>query len=30
MGQTVITATHRSALPLDPAQLVEVEPGQAR
>jgi len=30
MGQTVITATHRSALPLDPAQLVEVEHGQAR
>ena len=30
MGQTVITATHRSALPLDPTQLVEVEPGQAR
>jgi DNA replication and repair protein RecF len=30
MGQTVITATHRSALPLDPAQLVEVEPGKAR
>jgi DNA replication and repair protein RecF len=30
MGQTVITATHRSALPVDPAQLVEVEPGTAR
>jgi DNA replication and repair protein RecF len=30
MGQTVITATHRSALPLDPAQLVEVEHGKAR
>ncbi len=25
MGQTMITATHRSALPLEPAQLVEVE-----
>jgi DNA replication and repair protein RecF len=30
MGQTVITATHRSALPAEPAQLVEVEPGSAR
>ena len=30
MGQTMITATHRSALPLDPAQLVEVEHGSAR
>lgn len=30
MGQTVITATHRSALPGEPAQLVEVEPGSAR
>jgi recombinational DNA repair ATPase RecF len=29
-GQTVITATHASALPLEPAQLVEVEPGSAR
>jgi DNA replication and repair protein RecF len=29
-GQTVITATHRSALPVDPAQVVEVEPGSAR
>jgi DNA replication and repair protein RecF len=29
MGQTVITATHRSALPSDPAQLVEVESGTA-
>jgi DNA replication and repair protein RecF len=28
-GQTVITATHASALPLEPAQLVEVEPGSA-
>jgi DNA replication and repair protein RecF len=30
MGQTVITATHRSALPAEPAQLVEVESGSAR
>jgi len=30
MGQTVITATHASALPAEPAQLVEVEPGSAR
>jgi DNA replication and repair protein RecF len=30
MGQTMITATHRSALPVEPAQLVEVEPGTAR
>ena len=30
MGQTVITATHASALPVEPAQLVEVEPGTAR
>jgi DNA replication and repair protein RecF len=29
-GQTVITATHASALPTAPAQLVEVEPGTAR
>jgi len=29
-GQTVVTATHRSALPVDPAQVVEVEPGTAR
>jgi DNA replication and repair protein RecF len=29
-GQTVITATHASALPADPAQLVEVEHGSAR
>jgi DNA replication and repair protein RecF len=29
-GQTVITATHASALPADPSQLVEVEPGTAR
>jgi DNA replication and repair protein RecF len=30
MGQTMITATHASALPVEPAQLVEVEPGSAR
>jgi DNA replication and repair protein RecF len=30
MGQAMITATHRSALPLEPAQLVEVEHGSAR
>jgi DNA replication and repair protein RecF len=30
MGQTMITATHRSALPIEPAQVVEVEPGTAR
>jgi DNA replication and repair protein RecF len=30
MSQTVITATHRSALPFEPAQIVEVSPGQAR
>lgn len=30
MGQTVITSTHASALPLEPAQLVEVERGSAR
>ena len=29
MGQTMITTTHRSALPVEPAQLVEVEPGTA-
>jgi len=29
MSQTVVTATHRSALPIEPAQLVEVTPGQA-
>jgi DNA replication and repair protein RecF len=29
MEQTVITATHRSALPAEPAQVVEVTPGQA-
>jgi DNA replication and repair protein RecF len=29
MEQTVITATHASALPGEPAQLVEVTPGQA-
>ena len=30
MGQTMITATHRSALPIEPTQLVEVESGTAR
>jgi recombinational DNA repair ATPase RecF len=30
MGQTMITATHRSALPIEPSQVVEVEPGTAR
>ena len=30
MGQTVITATHASALPVEPSQVVEVEPGTAR
>ena len=30
MGQTMITTTHASALPVDPAQLVEVEAGSAR
>jgi DNA replication and repair protein RecF len=30
MGQTMITATHASALPVDPAQLVQVESGSAR
>jgi DNA replication and repair protein RecF len=30
MGQTMITATHRSALPIEPAQMVEVELGSAR
>jgi DNA replication and repair protein RecF len=30
MGQTMITATHRSALPVEPAQVVEVEHGVAR
>jgi DNA replication and repair protein RecF len=30
MGQTVVTATQRSALPAEPAQLVEVEFGSAR
>jgi DNA replication and repair protein RecF len=29
VGQTVITATQASALPVDPAQIVEVRPGQA-
>jgi DNA replication and repair protein RecF len=30
MGQTMITATHRSALPIEPSQVVEVEHGVAR
>jgi DNA replication and repair protein RecF len=30
MGQTMITATHASALPVEPSQLVEVEAGTAR
>jgi DNA replication and repair protein RecF len=30
MGQTVITTTHASALPIEPAQLVEVDVGTAR
>jgi DNA replication and repair protein RecF len=30
MGQTVVTATHAGALPVEPAQLVEVELGSAR
>ncbi len=30
MGQTMITATHRSALPVEPHQLIEVEEGAAR
>ena len=30
MGQTMITATHRSALPVEPAQVVEVDHGTAR
>jgi DNA replication and repair protein RecF len=30
IGQTVVTATQRSALPVEPAQLVEVELGTAR
>jgi DNA replication and repair protein RecF len=30
MGQTMITATHVSALPVEPAQVVEVEHGSAR
>jgi DNA replication and repair protein RecF len=29
LGQTVITATHRSALPAEPSQVVEVTPGSA-
>ena len=30
LGQAMITATHASALPLEPSQVVEVEPGTAR
>jgi len=30
MGQTMITATHRSALPIEASQVVEVEHGVAR
>ena len=30
MGQVVITATERASFPIDPAQVVEVSPGQAR
>src|SRR5262249_38313676 len=30
MGQTMITSTHASALPVEPAQIVEVEAGTAR
>ena len=30
LGQTLITATGASALPVEPAQLVEVRPGSAR
>jgi DNA replication and repair protein RecF len=30
MGQTVITSTHAAALPVEPAQLVEVTHGTAR
>ena len=30
LGQTLITATQRSALPAEPSQVVEVSPGQAR
>ena len=29
LGQTVITTTHRSALPAEPSQVVEVTPGFA-
>ncbi len=29
LGQTVITTTHRSALPAEPSQVVEVSPGTA-
>jgi DNA replication and repair protein RecF len=30
LGQTIVTATQSSALPAEPAQVVEVEPGSAR
>jgi DNA replication and repair protein RecF len=30
LGQTMITSTHRSALPIEPAQVVEVTPGSAQ
>jgi DNA replication and repair protein RecF len=30
VGQTLVTATQRSALPIEPAQLLEVSPGKAR
>jgi DNA replication and repair protein RecF len=30
MGQTMITTTHVSSLPMEPAQVIEVEPGSAR
>lgn len=30
MGQTMITATHRASLPIEPAQIVEVSVGSAR
>jgi DNA replication and repair protein RecF len=30
MGQAMITTTHASSLPVEPAQVVEVEPGTAR
>jgi DNA replication and repair protein RecF len=30
VGQTLVTATQRSALPIEPAQLLEVSPGKVR